>query len=156
MKIREATTKDSNEILPLWISLMEFHADRTPIFKTAANFKEQVNNDIVKLIEKPNTKIFVAESNQLIIGFSTATISTRPTVFSMTKKGHIGETFVDSNYRDKGIGTNLLTTVREWFISQDVDLIDLQVTITNEAGMKFWRKNGFETVNLYMVNYLTK
>jgi ribosomal protein S18 acetylase RimI-like enzyme len=155
MTIRQATIDDSKNILPLWIDLMEFHSDRALLFKTATDFKDQVHNDIVKLIVKPNTKIFVAEIDEIIVGFSTATISARPTVFAMTKKGYIGETFVDDKFRGKSIGTSLLSTVKDYLASQNVDFIDLQVTVTNNSAVDFWKKNGFEIANYYMVSYMT-
>lgn len=155
MTIRQATVDDSKNILPLWIDLMEFHSDRAMLFKTATDFKEQVLNDIENLIKKPNTKVFVVEIDNKIIGFSTAAVSARPTVFAMTKKGYIGETFIDSKYRGNSIGTSLLSTVKDYFASQNVDFIDLQVTVTNNSAVDFWRKNGFEIANYHMVSYMT-
>ena len=152
--IRRATIKDIKKITPMWINLMEFHSETHALFHTAADFREKAPNDIKMFLEKPTTAFFVAENDNNLIGFSMTSISSRPDVFANTKKGYIGETFVNEKFRSQGIGAKLISAVKEWLTDQQVDFIDLQVTSTNEQGKKFWENQGFRTVNYHMVNDL--
>ena len=154
--IRQATIDDSIRITPLWINSMEFHSDHHIIFKTAVGFKEKITDDIKHLINNPEVKLFVAEQDNEIAGFSLTTISTRPIVFEKRKRGYIGDSYVVEKLRGQGIGTLLISTIKKWFKEQKVDFIDLQVTKTNDRGTKFWEKSGFKLVNYYMVHDLTK
>lgn len=154
--IRKAIITDSEKILPLRIKLMEFHSDENIIYKTSADFEGKVINDIREQIEKPNVTFFVVEQHNELVGYAMTTISARPDVFARKKKGYIGDTYVDAKVRGQGIGTKLITTIKKWFKSEGVDFVDLQVVKTNEEGKKFWEKNGFKTVNYYMVNDLTE
>ena len=152
--IRKATIKDCEKIAPLWTELMEFHSDKHYIFKTTPRFKDQVFLDIKKFLDNPSVTFFVAEQNNEIVGFSMTKIVIRPTVFDLTKSGHIGETYVHSGLRGQGIGAKLISEVKSWFKEQEVDFIDLQVTRTNKLGKKFWENNGFKVVNYLMINDL--
>jgi ribosomal protein S18 acetylase RimI-like enzyme len=154
INIRKANTNDLQEILPMWIELMEYHESRNMIFKTNSNVEEIVLNDITELIQKPNVILFVAEINSELVGFSLTAISTRPQVFSYKRKGHIGETYVKEKFRSKGVGKELIIFIKSFLKNENVDFIDLQVTITNETGKRFWERNGFKIVNYYMVNNL--
>jgi ribosomal protein S18 acetylase RimI-like enzyme len=154
MIIRKATINDSLKILPLWISLMEFHSTENIIFETSSDYKKELIKDIEKLINSPAVTFFIVEELDQMIAFSMTTITNRPVVFAKQRKGYIGDTFVSESYRGKGVGTKLISEIKSWFKSQNIDFIDLQVTKTNEKGKSFWESNGFKIVNYYMVNNL--
>lgn len=154
--IRKATITDSEKILPLWIKLMEFHSNENVVFQTSPDFKEKVLQNIQKLITQPSVTFFIAELDGDIVAYSMTTITSRPAVFAKTRKGYIGDTYVTDSLHRRGIGSNLIATIKKWFKDQNVEFIELQVTKTNESGKKFWEKNGFSTVSYYMVNDLNK
>ncbi len=153
--IRKATDADANKILPLWIRLMEFHKDLSVVFRPVSNYKEIIINDIIRLINTPGTTVFVLENNSIIVGYSMVVISSRPSIFDKTKKAYIGDTFIDEIHRGQGAGTFLAEGILKWFREENVDFVDLQVTISNEAGKKFWERLGFRTLNHYMVKELS-
>lgn len=154
--IRKANLSDSAKILPLWIQLMELHANESVIFKPITNYKTKVIEDIKRLINQPTVTIFVAENNNSIVAYCMVTISSRPSIFIKTKKAYIGDTIVSTTMQRQGIGTMLITHIMSWFKEQGIEFVDLQVTKTNEKGKQFWEKCGFKTVNYYMVKDLSE
>ena len=153
--IRQATFDDIDNIKPMWIKLVEFHSDKQFIFKSSPDFRDKVVDDIKLFMGKPNVAFFVVEQDKKLVGFSSATISQRPSVFAIKSKGYIGDTYVDEELRGQGIGTNLISTTIDWLKKQGAQFVDLQVMSSNETGRKFWEKSGFQTVNYYMVKNLT-
>jgi predicted acetyltransferase len=58
-----------------------------------------------------------------------------------------------SGYRRKGIGTEMTARIFEWFDSQDISQIQVQVVCENEIGYNFWKKQEFEE-SLYVMRRL--
>ncbi|MDQ3048514.1 MAG: GNAT family N-acetyltransferase [Bacteroidota bacterium] len=152
--IRKATVADASQILPLWIGLIEFHKGLSVVFRPVSNYKEIIVNDIIRLINTPGTTLFVLENNSTIVGYSMIVVSTRPAIFEKTKKAYIGDTFIDEKQRGQGAGSFLIKEILKWLKEEKVDFLDLQVTISNESGKKFWESMGFKTLNHYMVKDL--
>jgi ribosomal-protein-alanine N-acetyltransferase len=56
---------------------------------------------------------------------------------------HIISIAVESSYRQKGIGKALVHFTFEELKSREVKAIDLDVRVTNENGLMFWKLLGF-------------
>lgn len=156
LHFREAVISDAERILPLWIQLMERHAEESIIFKPVPDFKDRIIEDIRRLISQPDTTIFLAEMEGKLAGYSMVSRSSRPAVFIKNKKAYIGDTLIDPSLRSKGVGSGLVKYILNWLRERGVEYVDLQVTISNEEGRRFWEKCGFNTVNYYMVREIGK
>lgn len=55
----------------------------------------------------------------------------------------IAKTWVDTEYRRKGIGKALTDTVKDWALEKGIKLLELQVTENNEAAKSFYKHLGF-------------
>jgi GNAT superfamily N-acetyltransferase len=51
---------------------------------------------------------------------------------------------VTKNYRRSGIGERMYKLIQDWFKQQDVNRIELRVSLPNEISTSFWRKMGFK------------
>jgi ribosomal protein S18 acetylase RimI-like enzyme len=58
--------------------------------------------------------------------------------------GAIYDLVVKSIYRRRGIGTKLLNKSIDWFYSQGLDRIELNIVSKNEKTNNFYIKNGFQ------------
>lgn len=77
--------------------------------------------------------------NGLDVGYCISTIVE-------TDFGRIGEiesVFVESNYRNRGIGRNLMKSALEWMDDRKVDRKILGVVEGNEGVYEFYRRFGF-------------
>lgn len=151
LTIRKATTSDIEKMTPLWIESLEFHRPLHSVFETVSGLEKKIPGDIRAFMEKESFTIFLAEEDGVVKGYSLTRISLRPDVFTKRKKGWIGSTHVGENFRGQGIGTALIGEIKKWFRENEVDFIELEVNVKNEAGVRFWKRMGFETVSLYLV-----
>lgn len=93
--------------------------------------------------ENPVNKIIVVEDEQKVVGFIDFLI----TFNSST----IMQIAVTSNYRGKGIATQLLAEMENSFpkeIDEMVETITLEVRESNEAAKALYLKNGYEIVTV--------
>ncbi|MBC5793176.1 MAG: GNAT family N-acetyltransferase [Nanohaloarchaea archaeon] len=59
--------------------------------------------------------------------------------------------YVDPNSQRKGAGSRLYEKIENELKDRDIEGIRLEVVSENEKGFSFYRKNGFETVNVETV-----
>ncbi len=70
---------------------------------------------------------------------------------SPAASGRISEVFVSESLRGGGIGRRLLAFALEWFHSQQITRVELQVVAGNPDGIRFYRQLGWHEELLQMV-----
>lgn len=133
MNIRLATIADKEPILQLLdeMSVM-FHASDVPSQIGGPVFEE--------IIEREDTKIFVAEDKGKLIGL--ATLYMLPNIRHGWHRGHIEDFFVTEKYRGKGIGTQLFAAIKVFCHKQGLRVIKLDSEKNLVAAHAFYEKNG--------------
>jgi len=91
------------------------------------------------LIEKEQSRFFVAVEHGKIIGYTVAT--------SDGTDGHIVSVAVDPRHRRRGIGRALLWTVTKKLTEEGVAEIHLEVRKGNAAGISFYEGMGFRRIS---------
>jgi ribosomal protein S18 acetylase RimI-like enzyme len=86
------------------------------------------------------TVLLVAESDDEVVGFVHAAISTGSSV------GSILRLYVDPDSRGEGVGSTLLTETIDRLQGRDCDRIEAMVLAENDAGNGFYLGAGFERV----------
>ena len=87
----------------------------------------------------------VALLNDIIVGYVIG-------VIRRNRIGHVVNIAVDSQFRRKGIGTELMKKLIELFKNREVELVRLEVRISNIPARKLYEKLGF--TNEYIIpNY---
>ncbi|MFC1947227.1 GNAT family N-acetyltransferase [Chloroflexota bacterium] len=131
-------------ILKLWEEFMDFHEDIDPRFPmrddAQSSFKEHLKNKI----DKKESHVLTAMDNGNLIGFGIAEISSYPPIFQRETYGIIDTMVVSADFRRKGIGEKILSSIFEWFESFNIHRIELSVAALNQVGYSFWRKHGFK------------
>lgn len=119
--------KDYLEIIGLW--------KKTVGVGLSGN--DDPKKSIKKFLEKNPNICFVAElKNVGIIGTIMAGNDGR--------RGHIYHLMVKSEYRNSGIGKELLNKVENGLKKQGIRKIFLVVFKNNKLGNKFWENNGYK------------
>ena len=119
--------KDYLEIIGLW--------KKTVGVGLSGN--DDSKKSIKKFLEKNPNICFVAElKNVGIIGTIMAGNDGR--------RGHIYHLMVKSEYRNSGIGKELLNKVENGLKKQGIRKIFLVVFKNNKLGNKFWENNGYK------------
>ena len=140
MTIRLATAQDKNKVLKLFDEFSHmFHAKETPSKVGGKIFDE--------IITRSDTKIFVAEENDELQGLVTFYII--PNIRHGWHRGHIEDFFVTKTVRNKGIGTQLLSFIKDYCRKNNIKVIKLDSGNELVNAHMFYEKNGGKTTERF-------
>ncbi len=129
MKIRNMTIHDYEEIYALWLSCHGM----------GLNSVDDSEVGIARFLNRNPDTCFVAEADGKIVGVILAGNDGR--------RGYIYHTAVHPQYRNCGIGRQLVETALQALRACDIHKVALVVFSSNEAGNGFWEKLGFTVRN---------
>jgi ribosomal protein S18 acetylase RimI-like enzyme len=89
--------------------------------------------------------VYVAESSNHIVGFSSGYIKLLPNFLGGYKTGFIDGIYLLPEFRKSGIAQELYEVLENWLCEQNVQSIELQVLTGNSGGIRFWEKMGYRT-----------
>ena len=125
MEIRKMTIQDYEKVYELWMSCKNMG------FNDIDDSKEGISRFLER---NPNTS-FVAIQNEKLIGIILGGHDGR--------RGYIYHLSVNENYRNNGIGSELVKNCLESFKLEKISKVALLVFKYNEVGNLFWEKQGF-------------
>lgn len=151
--IRRATANDIPAILPLWVEFISFHAERDPFFQQDYPALTQHYRPFVeKALASNEWLVVVAELDSQLAGYCIATSENRwPSEYGGHHYGFVEDMAVAAAYRRRGVAQALYNAVEHWFQQQNVDHIELNVAIANEASRAFWERQGFRNLIIRMI-----
>ncbi len=140
MNVRFATAKDKAEILNLFDEFgVLIYAKEIPSKVGAAIFDE--------VIGRNDTKIFVIEDNDQILGM--ATFYLLPSIRHGWKRGHIEDFFITKTARGNGTGTFLLKSIKDYCCKNNIKVIKLHSGNDLVRAHHFYEKNGGKTTERF-------
>ena len=125
MKIRNMAIHDYEEIYALWLSCHGM----------GLNSVDDSRDGIARFLNRNPDTCFVAEADEKIVGVILAGNDGR--------RGYIYHTAVLPQYRNCGIGRQLVETALQALRACDIHKVALVVFNSNESGNGFWEKLGF-------------
>ncbi len=152
--IRKGNMQDINDIIDLWQEMMDFHIQRSDLYQLKHNAREIYTEYIKNLFKHPDYIILVHEAGNKVVGYLIAMESFDPPVYA-ERTGLILEICVDENYRNKGIGKNLISKIEDNFIEKGIKRAECMVSDFNEVSKGFWFKRGYKPYNLMCVKLLS-
>ncbi len=155
MNIEKFTLKDLESIKLLLEKNLRFHTEIDPL--KIRNFSvEKVENDFNKFQSRINTEGFccyVAKDSDKIIGFGYAYVDS----FDGEGKcdtGKISKVYIDSDYRGKGIGSEIMKFLEDSLIGLGCKKIDLSVFAPNKTAHDIYLKRGYKDRFIEMTKVL--
>ena len=113
---------------------------------------------MMKEVRDKNGKVFVALNENKIIGFIGGHIKSQSEEELMEIKketpGYISELFIQNKFRGKGIGSDLMNKIEEYFISRECDAIHTSVFSPNKPARSLYNKLGFHEREISLVKEL--
>ena len=100
-----------------------------------------------EIISRDDTKIFVIEENGQILGMSTFYLL--PNIRHGWKRGHIEDFFITKNARNKGAGTFLLKSIKDYCRKNNIKVIKLNSGNELVKAHYFYEKNGGKTTERF-------
>lgn len=146
MIIRKAKSKDILGVASLSYNSAIFHKKFTTYYDINKNAKKILEKSLAKNIRSSNSCIFVAEEDDKIVGYLLAFKVDREEMFKIKKAGLIADIFILDNFRKMGIGESLVKECFKWFKQNNIHFVEINIEVSNDGGLKFWNKMGFEDV----------
>jgi len=109
-------------------------------FTAEAYTREQ----ILRLLENPNAVALSARMDAVIVGFVIGLIEGKGTA----KIGHIVTIDIAVRYRQRGIGSMLLSEIERSFSRRNVGIAYLEVRADNQAARRLYQKLGYKEAEL--------
>lgn len=140
MMIRLATSEDKGQVLKLF--------DEFSSMLQAREIPSQVGGKIFdEIINREDTKIFIADNNGELQGL--VTFYLLPNIRHGWHRGHIEDFFITSNARNKGVGTQLLSFIKDYCRKNNIKVIKLDSGNELINAHKFYEKNGGKTTERF-------
>lgn len=94
--------------------------------------------------------LYVAEVQGEIVGFSTARIKRAPEFMGGSLVGELKDLWIEPKVRRLRIGDRLLRMATEWCLAQEVESIEAQYFVLNQASDQLLQNLGFKTELIQM------
>jgi ribosomal protein S18 acetylase RimI-like enzyme len=144
MQITVAEDSHVPGIVEVWKELMDFHRDIDPHWTRSENGHTNWENFLREMMKSEDAQVLVAVDKGHVVGYSISEIGKYQPIIQRETRGVINDMAVISDYRRKGIGEEMLSRIRQWFDSRNIDRIELSVAARNQIGYSFWKKHGFQ------------
>lgn len=143
IKIRNAAITDLEAILKLNKALFnyeekfnsEYNLEWTYSEKGQAYFKKRIENDL--------SIVLVAEAETKIVGYLLIFIDSH-SIRKINPIAEIENMFVSDEYRDHGVGTELIKEAIKQVGEKGAKRLEVEVETQNSGAINFYKSNGFE------------
>jgi ribosomal protein S18 acetylase RimI-like enzyme len=154
MNVTAAQEEHIPQIVDLWKKLMDYHKTLDPFFTRTNNGELKFTEFLQKSIASTDSHVVVALDKNNVVGYCLGSVMMHPPVFIIEKYGNIFDMMVDPAHRRRHVGTDLVNAMIHWFITHEIQRVELNVAVGNKNGKRFWKQQGFQE---YMhVMYLEK
>ena len=107
--------------------------------------KTQLTNILPKGIETPNHHLFNLNLENQVIGYVWIKVEKEK------KSAILYEIYIFEEYRGKGLGTEVMTSVEAWLEQEDIHFFKLHVFGSNTRARKLYEELGFGIAGINMV-----
>jgi ribosomal protein S18 acetylase RimI-like enzyme len=149
LRIREMTIDDFSEVFHLGEKL--FTSDYSP-----AMYRTWDEYEITTLYNSDTELCLVAELDEDLLGFALGTTVQKAN--SAWKYGYLVWIGVRPGLQKKGVGDGMFNEIKKRMVDQGVRMVIIDTDADNEAGIRFFKKNGFGNIqnHVYMTLNLAK
>lgn len=142
--VRKATTNDITSILKLY---REQFIEMSKLIPDFIKKGDQSTEFVEKTILNDNSDVLVYENDNEVVGFILLQAKTRPDLdfIEPGKFCHIMDLIVTEKHRDKGFGTALMNSAKDWAKEHNCNFINLDVLSNNSRAITLYEKLGYIT-----------
>lgn len=140
--IRKAVSDDIPAISELYREQFREMSKRIPDFIKEG---DQSKDFLEKTILNDDSDIIVYENDGSVVGFILLQVKIRPDFDFMLpgKYCYIMDVIVTEAHRNKGFGTALMNSAKDWAKERDCSFINLDVLANNPGAVALYEKLGF-------------
>ncbi len=159
MKVVEYNKKYDLGIMKLLIELQEYiiTVDKDDLELITDDYREKYFRRILRDVRNNHGALYLAVKGEQVLGLVAGVIIDydRKDHFNFTcpRKGKIIEVLITNDVSYKNIGKNLILDIEQYFIDEDCEYMDIEVTY-NEKMLDFYSKLGFSSRSVNMCRRL--
>ena len=150
--VRKATVDEYNIFCDLIDDVDSLHRQNLPhIFKKTDGPIRELDY-YLELISNEKVGLFVAETEESIVGFVHAIVKDTPDIpiFVSRRFAVVDNIFVKPGFQNHGIGRLLMDKMQEWSIAKGATSIELNVYEFNSSAISFYENCGYKTLSRKM------
>lgn len=147
-RIRKASIEDT-EVLDYLLTMLIRDEKK---YDLNINEEFEVKGFYKHIIMNKSSIIYVAEENNKIIGYIYGYIESNETNFKKTVI--LDALYINNDYRNKGVATNLVNNFKRWSIENEAKYIEVQVLNKNIDAFNLYKGLGFKDFKSTLVNEL--
>jgi len=136
--VRRAQPEDQDPVGDLWVQLLDEQDELEDRFGIADDARDRWDNDFPMWLDDETYRVYVAESDDDIVGFASAHRWGPPPIYAESSEVYLDELYVRPDDRREGIGTQLVDAIRDWTDRIGARRIRLNVLSANEEARAFW------------------
>lgn len=149
MIIRKAEISDFESLLILSKKLFDFEEQFDRKYNLDWTYSDIGRSYFKTKLEHPNSIIFIAEIENEVVGYILGFVSNNLSRL-LNPICEIENTYVVENFRNRGIGTKLIESVKNEAKNRNVKILRVGAIAQNTEAIKFYKSNGLEETNIYL------
>ncbi|WP_207644713.1 GNAT family N-acetyltransferase [Caloranaerobacter ferrireducens] len=140
-KIRKASIEDVDSIVDLWKKLSVDQLSKDPYYKGKIDFGDE-KTTFLNAIKNPKCCIFVAESENKVIGFIEIWLKEKDFYFFIDDYAYILHCFVEEEFRNYKLTRRLFLAAENWAKENDAKYLQADVFQHNSRVIEGLRYLG--------------
>ena len=151
LTIRKATVDDLEQVNTLRRQVNDLHVKGRPdIFR--AGFCDEMQDRLYEVYNSPDYDVIVAANGETIVGFAVVEYAKKPlSPYNKERRYYKIEEFgVDGNCHRQGVGTALMTYLKQDAKEKGYEKIELDVWEFNASAEKFYDAQGFSCYRRFL------
>ncbi len=132
-----------DEVAELFRKLYDLSDSQGSLMPLAENGEQIWRRGIEKTLGR-FSQIYVAAMSEQVIGFAWGSLKMLPEYVGGHVVGHINAIYVLPEFKQQGIGRELIGRLEEWFRSRKARSFELHVFHQNDPGLAFWESLDYK------------
>jgi ribosomal protein S18 acetylase RimI-like enzyme len=159
--IRIAETQDRPDLIKLMELLQDVESEFHPNRLSGAQIGNGHLAYLEEIVKKQDGQIYVAQSNESIIGFVVCFVEELDEgdlhiIEGERKYGYVSDLYVLARARERGVGAALMKAAENWFMSLKLEVVRVGLLCSNEKAAKFYGKAGYQPYEIVYEKHLKK
>jgi ribosomal protein S18 acetylase RimI-like enzyme len=142
--VRQAESGDRGAVIRLWKEMMDFHVPIDGRLSLGSDWRNEVARATRQWLRDRDTCLLVADTAGGVIGFVLGGVVDVVLGLKPSTYGHIAHLCVAGEWRRRGVGRLLCSSLGTWFLDRGMSSIHAYVSHFSPVSQQFWRALGFE------------
>ena len=151
-RIRRAHLEDRDAVLRFHLALYQSHRDAVmpaglELLYAYRRFGEVLREDVTAMLRTPSVLLFLAELAGEPVGYVSGYVENDPRRV-LSRKGMIGDWYVEESVRGRGVGRRLLEALEGAFRDQGCSIVEVSTWPFNTDTRAAFGALGFDEVQI--------